>query len=371
MRVAYRSCLIALPLLFTACASIGPPEPPSLNLPKPPTDLHASRKGNTVTLTWTIPTETTDRQRIRTLGPTDICRGSQPLLAACGTPVGETPAETVPETSKKKAVLGKKSSGPKVSQSYTDVLPSNVLSDNPQADVTYAVEPLNLEKRGAGLSNQVHISAVRTLPAPADLRQQVTAQGIVLSWTSDVPEQSTPALQYVFRVYRTREGTARTTLVGEVPAGTERTLMFTDSTIEWEKTYEYHVDAVTVITREGKPSIEVPGEDSPGVKVFAHDIFPPALPSGLQAAPSGPGQPPFIDLVWAPVSQADLAGYNVYRREDDGAAVKLNSELVKTPAYRDTNVVPGRTYIYSVSAVDVHGNESARSEEVSETVPQS
>jgi hypothetical protein len=32
-------------------------------------------------------------------------------------------------------------------------------------------------------------------------------------------------------------------------------------------------------------------------------------------------------------------------------------------------VVKGTTYIYSVSAVDVRGNESARSEEASESVP--
>ena len=55
----------------------------------------------------------------------------------------------------------------------------------------------------------------------------------------------------------------------------------------------------------------IEGDDTPEVKVFANDVFPPAVPSGLQAVFSGPGQKPFIDLVWAPVSDADLAGYNV------------------------------------------------------------
>jgi fibronectin type 3 domain-containing protein len=93
----------------------------------------------------------------------------------------------------------------------------------------------------------------------------------------------------------------------------------------------------------------------------------------LQAAYSGEGQQPFIDLIWAPVTNADLAGYNVYRSETNGAAgekiVKLNSELVKSPSYRDTAVASGKTYTYSVSAVDVRGNESQRSEETSEAVP--
>jgi hypothetical protein len=371
MRVPFRSWLIVVPVLFAACANIGPPEPPSLNLPKPPMDLSASRKGNKVTLAWTIPTDTTDRQRIRSLGPTDICRGLQPELTECGTAVGHAPAETVPGRPKKKANLGKKSAGPEISESYTDEFPGAILSDNPDAYATYAVEVLNPENRGAGLSNQVHVSLVRTLPPPADLCARVTAQGIILSWTNDAPAQALPALHYVYRVYRRREGTAQPALVGEVPAAAEHILTFTDSSVEWEKTYGYHVDAVTVMTQEGKPTIEVPGEDSTEVKVFANDIFPPAVPSGLQAVSSGPGQPPFIDLIWAPNSEPDLAGYNVYRREENGPPVKVNSELVKTPAYRDMNAVPGKTYIYSASAVDVRGNESARSEEVSEMVPQS
>jgi hypothetical protein len=49
--------------------------------------------------------------------------------------------------------------------------------------------------------------------------------------------------------------------------------------------------------------------------------------------------------------------------------VKVNGELVETPAYRDANVATGRKYLYSVAAVDVRGNESARSEEAGETVP--
>jgi fibronectin type 3 domain-containing protein len=77
-----------------------------------------------------------------------------------------------------------------------------------------------------------------------------------------------------------------------------------------------------------------------------------------------------IDLTWNPNSDSDLAGYNVYRRTDNTQPVKLNTDLVKTPAFRDTGVQPGSRYFYSVSAVDLRNNESARSPEASETVPQ-
>ena len=49
--------------------------------------------------------------------------------------------------------------------------------------------------------------------------------------------------------------------------------------------------------------------------------------------------------------------------------MKVNASLLKTPAYRDESAVAGKSYSYSVSAIDVRGNESARSEEAGEAVP--
>ena len=115
--------------------------------------------------------------------------------------------------------------------------------------------------------------------------------------------------------------------------------------------------------------MEIDGDDSPEVNVFAHDVFPPAVPSGLQAVFSGPGQQAFIDLIWAPVTDVDLEGYNVYRHEEGAPPTKVNAAPLKTPAYRDASVVSGKKYLYSVSAVDVRGNESAPSEEANEAVP--
>jgi hypothetical protein len=260
-------------------------------------------------------------------------------------------------------------SKPKVARSYTDSLPPELQRDDPAASATYAVEVLNAGGRGAGLSNQVRVSLGRTLPPPRDFAARVTGQGVVLTWTNDVPPATSPSTHYVYRVYRRLESNAQTILVGEVPAGNERNLSLTDSSIEWENTYEYRAETVTVMAPEGKPAVQVEGDDTPEVKVFAHDVFPPAVPSGLQAVSSGPGQNTFVDLVWAPVSDIDLDGYNIYRHDEGSAPIKINAQPIKTPAHRDTNVASGKTYFYSVSSVDVRGNESAPSEEASETVP--
>lgn len=313
-----------------------------------------------MTLTWTIPTTTTDRQTIRTLGPTRICR-SVADLKDCGNPVSET-------RTRNPAVA--QSSKQKLSASYTDQLPADLQSDSPSASVTYAVEVLNRDRRGAGISNRVRVPLIHTLPPPPDLQEQVTAQGIVLNWANNIPAVGPhEPIHYLYRVYRREQGEQQAKLVGEVQGGSNPRVSVTDTTFEWQKTYDYYVEAVTVIAEPNQPEVQVEGEDTPATTAFANDIFPPAVPSGLQAVFSGPGQQPFIDLVWAPETDIDLAGYNVYRREEGTAATKINSELVKTPAYRDTNVVSGKRYVYAVTAVDVRGNESALSGEASEAVP--
>jgi hypothetical protein len=358
--------VLAAPALFTACATIGPPQPPSLELPKPPADLRAVRKGDRVMLTWTPPSVTTDRQTVRSVGPTQICRGIEAALTQCGTPTGEAAAQPVSGAAS--------SSKQKISRSYTDSLNGALLSDDAASYVTYAIEVLNAGGRGAGLSNQVRISLVRTLPPPREFAARLTGQGVVLTWANDlqangVPAIASAAVHYLYRVYRRREGSPDEILAGQVAAGSEPILTLTDSGIEWGKTYEYRAETVTVISWENKPGLQVDGDDTQEIKVVADDVFPPAVPAGLQAVASGPGQKTFVDLVWAPVTDVDLAGYNVYRHEEGAAPVKVNAAPVETPAYRDASVVSGKSYLYSVSAVDVRGNESARSEEAGETVP--
>jgi len=350
---------LTVTLMFAACATIGPPLPPSLDLPKPPLDLRAVRKGNRVTLAWTIPATTTDRQLIRSLGPTRICRATT-ALTECGTPIAETttPSAAAPATTKQKP-----------RGSYEDQI-SNLVNGGDSDIVTYAVEVLNTEGRGAGLSNQVSVPLVRTLAAPREFQAHADSHGVVLSWSSDpAPAEQQPGLHYLYRVYRHTEDGKGEVLAGELEAATETSFILTDSTIEWQKTYEYHAEAVTLIDAPGKRPVEIEGDDTPEVKIFADDVFPPAVPTALQAVFSGPGQKSFVDLVWAPVSDVDLAGYNVYRHEGGSVPVKVTPELVKTPAYRDASVASGKHYVYSVSSVDVRGNESARSEEADETVP--
>ena len=357
MKLSHLLILAPATWLLTSCATIAPPQPPSLDLPKPPLDLRATRKGNRVNLTWSIPILTTDRQTIRELGPTRICRTTL-VMQECGTPVAEAPP----------AASSPKSSGQRPKESFTDTLPPELQNENPTAYATYAVEVLNRAGRGARLSNQARVLLAPTLPPPQDFHAQVTSRGVVLSWARlTIPQQVPEDIHFVIRAYRREQGSPQQTAVGEVTIANEPTL--TDAEIQWQKTYEYHAEAISIVRDPNGNQAQVEGDDTPEVTVFADDVFPPTVPSGLQAVFSGPGQSPFIDLVWAPVTDADLAGYNVYRHEVGGEPVKLNSAPLKTPSYRDDHVSASKRYLYSVSTIDFRGNESARSDEASETVP--
>jgi len=365
----YLGCGLCVVLVagLTVCGVPGIPKPPSLELPQPVSDLRAVRKGESVYLAWSVPVRTTDLLAIRHSGIARICRSASPAMADCPTPVGEVTAAP-PATAGTKPTTSAKAS-PKVQASYKDSLPQSLLKADPSAQVFYAVSALNPNGRSAGLSNIVSVPGIVAPSPPSGFAAQVMAEGVVLSWTPIPQPADISGTRYLYRVYRRPESGDAGTTVGEVTLDSISPAQLVDHGFEWEKTYFYRVTVVTFIHSEGKPELQFESDDSASVKVFAHDIFPPAVPSGLQAAFSGVGQQPFIDLIWAPDTEADLAGYNVYRRAESGEAVKINFVLMKTPAFRDLSVASGHTYFYSVTAVDVRGNESAHCNEESESVP--
>jgi hypothetical protein len=370
--------VLAIGILLAGCGSEGAPQPPSLDLPQPVQDLRASRKGEKVTLDWTQPSQTTDHQSAeRHLGATVVCQGvsdsSPQPLSACPQEVDRVPPTRIPSNGKQ----------PNTASAPVEVslnLDSGLSKTHPLGFAEYAVIVNNHSGRSAGISNSAPVPLAPTAPALADLKAEVRSDGVYISATP--PTQELPdaggRLQFFYRIDRDtpasdqKPGTppAPPTKVAEVPAGGQ--LQAVDRGLEWEKNYVYHVTPVTrILAAPGEaPVAEVEGETSPGVQILTHDIFPPSPPVGLQAVYSGNPQQNFIDLTWAPNTEGDLAGYNVYRREEGHQYERLNSDLVKTPVFRDSDVAPAKQYFYAITAVDVRGNESGKSEETHESVPQ-
>ncbi|HYO10740.1 MAG TPA: choice-of-anchor D domain-containing protein [Tepidisphaeraceae bacterium] len=82
----------------------------------------------------------------------------------------------------------------------------------------------------------------------------------------------------------------------------------------------------------------------------------PGKPAGLTAAPGGAG----TAMNWSDNTEANLAGYNVYRSDAaDGTFTKINEILLSTSDFLDVTAPVGATAYYQVRAVDLSGNESS------------
>ena len=366
--------------LAAGCAAPGAPQPPSLRLPQAVENLSAARKGNRVVLTWTPATETTDRLPLRWPSTTRVCRVlNQFPVGQCGEPVAQVGSNEL---------VSESPASPRLRVSFEDVLPPALIA--PENQATYALEVVNQRGRSAGLSNQVRISLAPAIAPPAALRASLDAQGPLLRWEMAATGPLPAGTSCMLRIYRRVAPTSATggpsagpypqgnhrapasaafQLIEEQPCGSGRNEA-RDPSFEWEQEYDYKAVAVAVIAAPGPLLFEVEGEDSGPVHLAAHDVFPPEVPTGLQAVFSSVGQKPFIDLTWAPNNESDLAGYLVYRRTVDTDFVQISPSPLKALAWRDNDVQPGQTYFYAVSAVDVRGNQSARSMPAQESAPQ-
>ena len=350
--------LILIVATLTGCAVPGAPLPPSLDIPKLVGDLKAVRKGETVTLTWTTPSETTDGELIRKRGKMLLQRA---LISGANS---ELQFQTISELPLVPSLKDDRSEAATAKDSIAELLRSG------NADfAVYTVLAQGHSGRSFGLPNRSSVPLVPTLSPPQNLSVRLVAAGVLLQWEERSPtvRDSRLRTQYAYKVMRRLQGANDAVMVKQLNAG-NRGMEFVDTGIEWEKSYQYWITPVTLWHDENRKG-EVEGDDSAPVEVLAHDSFPPAPPGGLEAVFSATEQNPFIDLTWTANTESDLSGYNIYRHIANEAPVKINTELIKTPRFPDPGIQPGMKYFYSVTAVDVRGNESGKSQETSESVP--
>jgi hypothetical protein len=368
---------LSLCAVLAGCGTPGAPLPPSLKLPDPVTDLTAVRTGNQVALAWTMPRRNTDKLQIKGNIPVRVCRAAS--AGGCD-PVG--------------AAL---SFAPNAKATFTDALPAALASGAPRA-LTYFVELQSPRGRTAGPSNRAHVLAGEAPAVVTGLAAELRKGGAVLRWAPEAADEQA-AEATVIRLHRTLlpqpskgEPAAKASpdqgFLGPEKEPLEQTLLVDspsqpgqaiDKTISFGETYEYRAQRVARVTVDGQ-TVELAGPLSVPIRVEAIDTFPPAIPAGLAAvattadaadhAADHAATGPAIDLSWLPVTEADLAGYAVYRREGEGAWRRISPEQpVVGPAFHDPTVVPGHAYRYAVTAIDKLGHESARSAEAEETVP--
>src|SRR5208337_3390317 len=158
---AFAACL-AIGLVSTGCGTPGAPMPPSLNLPDPVTNLSASRTGNGVSLTWTMPKKNTDKLLLKGNVPVHVCRKE-------GSEICEPVSNVL--------VLA-----PGVQGAFTEELPPALTKDAPRP-LTYFVELNNRNGRSAGLSNPAVVLAGESPSPVVGLSALVRKDGVALRWT--------------------------------------------------------------------------------------------------------------------------------------------------------------------------------------------
>jgi hypothetical protein len=361
-------------ILLAGCAAPGPPLPPTLNLPQVvlATSLSAVRVGDEVRLHWTTPSQTTDKLLVKGPVTAAICRDA---VAGGGARVSATaPCVAVARV---KVTAG--------ASDAADVLPA-ALTAGPARLLAYRVELMNSAGRTAGASAAVFAAAGPALDPVAGFAGNVVKEGAMLRWQKDRSNaEGTVELERTLldpdpRPEATQQrggalaGTAKEAAVMRFRAGAGESDPggTIDRTVEIGHSYRYTAERVKMLELGGQ-RVELRSVASAGLTLAVRDVFPPAVPEGLVAAPGFEGEPPraAIDLSWEPDVEAQVAGYRVYRRDAAGAGAwqRIGPELVTEPAYHDAAVVAGRRYAYQVTAVSTAGNESAPGVAVAETAP--
>ena len=301
--------------LLSACGYVGPPMPPTLDIPVTITDFSAWESGNNIEFAFTLPAKTTENLDLKSVRSIELRIGedvsqSKIIELALSKPGPVTEKVQAQMWIGKTVVLAVRATGPK--------------------------------GKASAWSNPVSLFVIQPLATPSTPKPLNVARGVELTWTGMGPR---------YRVFRAEgNGQPQQLADSDVPR-------YLDDTTVFGTRYRYLVQAIAA---ENQWSVvSEPAEITP------EDKFAPAVPEGLAAVPT----PQSIELSWTRNTEADFRGYNIYRSEDNGPFT-LYASLVEIPTFSDSRIQPGKKYRYAISAVDLTGNESDRSAPTAEAIAQ-
>jgi len=355
--------LFVLVCVTCGCGAPGEPQPPSPRIPAPISDLAARQQGNGVQLVFTLPGRTTGGDRLAEPPAAEIFRGN---LTPEGKPDNKSfrLVYTIPGAlSTDYAVQGK--------MQFTDPISPEELRVNSGLQLVYRVRTRASKKKDSPDSNTVIVKLYPVAEKIQAVDARVTQNAIELSWLT--PKPGTDNSRGTVSGYRVYRGELDASAPSPDAADLSRakwknpltllaptqTNSYNDSLFEFGKTYVYVVRSTTTV--DGS-SIE--SDDSTPTIATPRDTFPPAIPQHVVAAvlPAANDER-VVDLSWSINVESDLAGYRIYRSEKEGErGQRLQTDLLPSPAFRDSAVHAGQRYWYSVTAVDQAGNESSASE---------
>jgi hypothetical protein len=332
---------------LAGCANPGPPRPPSLHLPQPVGDLSAKRIGNIVELRFTVPSRSTDKLPLRgTIVQGEMCRevehqgcvviGQKMDVAIAGSGRGHNTVV------------------------WHDALPAELTTSRPRL-LGYRVEFFSPAEHSAGKSNVAYAVAGEAPPPVEGLHAEGSRLGVVLRWSMAANTQGNIVVRREEDAPKKAAGKNDVVLLAAHASHEEPDTL--DTSAKLDVPYRYSAVRKLSMTLGGHV-LTMQSEESASVTFTLQPIYPPPPPTGLAAEGYAKEAEYAVDLIWQPVDYAGLitkfAGYNIYRSGGGTGEMKtrLNAAPVPVPAFHDASAQRSTAYTYSVTAVDVGGNES-------------
>jgi len=349
------SLSLFLSVFLAACGKVGPPLPPERRETLHVENLSVEQRGAHLILS--LPFTRTPKTQLQRI---DVYRLVEQLEAPMGLPI-ETFSE---KASVVYSILADDIPLNRSGVIYNDAL--NVKGEAQNKRYRYSVRMFNTAGQANDFSTYATIEPLLNLALPpAKLAAKQVETQIEITW--DPPEgnmnETSPANVAGYNIYRRQGGSFNK--INAEPLIEPR---FVDRNFQFGADYQYVVRSLSFKPGSASLSESIESDDSPPLDHTPKDTFPPAPPKPVTIASINS----LVSLFWPLSAEPDVVGYNVYRAEDENAPpekwVKLNPELHKTASFRDDKVQVGKKYFYQITAVDAYGNESARSETVSETV---
>jgi hypothetical protein len=324
-----RPFLIACAVLMAGCGYIGPPLPPLANVPAAAQGLTAVQHGARIVVQFQETGRTTEANPIKPPITEDLRIGA---FSGANFSVDAWAAQA------QRITGGHVTNGAAAYET-----PAGPWTGK---EAIVAVRVVGGNGKRSGWSNYATVEVVPEPERPRNLSAVPSPQGVRLTWS---------ARGYCFRVHRRGPGEA-----GFTAQATVDKPEWTDANTDFGKRYTYAVETVVKLANDKEALSELSEEAG----ITPEGVFPPAAPSGLQAAAA----PASIELAWDANAEPFLGGYRVYRSTAGGPFEKL-AEVGIIPSYSDRQVEPGKSYRYAVTAVSKTGYESPRSAAVESGLP--
>jgi predicted small lipoprotein YifL len=348
--------LVPLLLLFTFvfCGKKGPILPPIKKIPQNVEVFEITQRGEKLILEWENPSAYADGSSLSEIAEIEIW-------------IAEKDGEISAEEFKKIARLAVLIKRERFSdyQKRGGVAPGKFRylyeltgKDVTQRSLAFGLIVKDRKKRKSEFSDVLSIEPkIISLP-PKVIKATVFKDRIEITWNPPEKniDQSSPPHFKGYNIYmQGDEGSAHllnSQLVKE--------RKYSDKDILFGEVYLYFLRAVA----SDSPTL-AESDNSDVIEVLAKDTFAPAVPSGLVSIAADD----FISISWDANLEKDLAGYRVWRKmEGEDEFTLLTPQPVQENAFNDTNVEKNKRYYYAVSAQDRSGNESPKSESVSQTI---